>query len=130
MSQTEQTTNQVNPLSAPDGIAKTNLLIAYCLMLLGLLVGVFGVTGLLAFIFWISGGAWAIFKKEEVQGTLFEDHYKSIVEAFWWGLGISIVGVLTVMVGVGIILLLVGWLWLFYRVVRGLAKITSNKPYT
>ncbi|WP_318474678.1 DUF4870 family protein [Photobacterium leiognathi] len=110
----------VNPtMTAKDEAAKTNALIAYGLMIIGLFTG----------LFWIIGAIWAMVKKGDAQGTIFADHYSNITKTFWWGLGLSILGALLAFVFVGYFLLLAVWIWSIFRVVKGLAKLTSNKGY-
>ena len=106
-------------LSVKDDAAKTNALIAYGLMAIGLFTGVC----------WIIGAIWAMVKKEEAVGTIFEDHYTNIIKIFWWGLGISIIGFILMFVVIGYFVLLAVWVWSIYKLVKGFAKITSNKPY-
>jgi uncharacterized membrane protein len=119
MSELQSSTTQSTSLSSLDDAAKTNALIAYGLMVLGLFTG----------LFWIIGAVWAMVKKAEAQGTIFEDHYSNIVKTFWWGLGLSIIGFILAFIVVGYFLLLGVWIWSIYRVIKGLAKITSNKAY-
>ncbi len=106
-------------LSIKDDAAKTNALIAYGLMVVGMFTGVF----------WIVGAIWAMVKKVDAQGTIFEDHYSNIIKTFWWGLGLSILGFILAFFVVGYLILLVVWVWSIYKIVKGLAKITSNKAY-
>jgi len=106
-------------LSAKDDAAKTNALIAYGLMVVGLFTGMF----------WIVGAIWAIVKKVDAQGSIFEDHYSNIIKTFWWGLGLSILRFILAFVVVGYFILLFVWIWSIFKVVKGLAKFTSNKAY-
>ncbi|APD92359.1 hypothetical protein BM525_21105 (plasmid) [Alteromonas mediterranea] len=106
-------------LSSKDEAAKLNALIAYGLMVVGMFTGVL----------WIVGAVWAMVKKSDAQGTVFEDHYTNITKTFWWGLGLSILGFILAFVVVGYFLLLAVWIWSIYKIVKGLAKITSNKAY-
>lgn len=99
--------------------AKTHALIAYALMAIGLFTG----------IFWIAGAVWAMLKKSDAQGTVFVDHYSNMISTFWWCLILSIIGWVLMIVGVGWILLGFVWLYGIYKIVKGLVKITSNKPY-
>lgn len=123
MSETQSTSTQPSTapstLSSVETAAKNNALIAYGLMVVGLFTG----------IFWIIGFIWAILKKGEAQGTVFEDHYTNIVKTFWWGLGLSIIGFFLMFIVVGYLFLLGVWIWSIYRIVKGLARITSNKSY-
>lgn len=105
--------------SARDEAAKAHALIAYGLMVIGLFTG----------IFWIIGAIWAMVKKEDAIGTRFEDHYSNVIKIFWWGLGLSILGFLLAFVIIGYFVLFVVWIWSIYRVVKGLARITSNQAY-
>ncbi|MPW30739.1 hypothetical protein F9L16_17270 [Agarivorans sp. B2Z047] len=107
------------PLSASDEAAKTSALIGYGLMILGLFTG----------LFWLVGAIWAMVKKADAAGTLFEDHYSNIIKTFWWGFGLSIIGFVLAFVIVGYFVLLGVWIWSIYRIIKGLAKITSNKSY-
>lgn len=119
MSELQEANTASQVLSAKDDAAKTNAIIAYGLMIAGVFTG----------ILWIVGAIWAMVKKGDAQGSIFKDHYDNIISTFWWGLGLSIVGVLLAFVVVGYFLLLGVWLWSIYRVIKGLAKITSNKAY-
>lgn len=106
-------------LSNKDDAAKTNALIAYGLMGLGLFTG----------IFWIIGAIWAMVKKDDAVGTLFEDHYSNIINTFWWGLVLSIIGFALILFVVGYFFLLAVWFWSVYKLIKGFAKISSNKSY-
>ncbi|MDA7746564.1 hypothetical protein N8878_04450 [Psychromonas sp.] len=106
-------------LTIAEDAAKTNALIAYGLMVLGMFTG----------LFWFIGVVWAFVKRDEAQGTMFADHYDNIISTFWWTLGLSIVGFILALFIVGYFLLFAVWIWSIYRVIKGLARITSNKPY-
>ncbi len=116
--------NNTNPTFA-NGIplnqdaAKTAAMIAYGLMLLGLCTG----------IFWFIGGIWAMVKKDDARGTLFADHYDNAIKVFWWGIGLTILGTLLIAVLVGWIVLMGVWIWSIYRLVKGLARLSANRPY-
>lgn len=119
MSDIQDATSARQSLSIKDDAAKTNALIAYGLMVIGLFTG----------IFWIVGAIWAMVKKEEARGSIFEDHYSNIIKTFWWGLGLSILGFILAFIVIGYFILLAVWIWSIFKVVKGLAKITSNKAY-
>ena len=115
MSELEETIG----LSNKDDASKTNALIAYGLMGIGLFTG----------IFWVIGAIWAMVKKDDAVGTLFEDHYSNIIKVFWWGIGLSIIGFILIFFVVGYFILLAVWFWSIYKLIKGFSKITSNKPY-
>jgi uncharacterized membrane protein len=113
--------NEVStPLSAKDDAAKTSALIAYCLMAVGFFTG----------IFWLVGAVWAMVKKGDAADTIYEDHYTNIIKVFWWGLGLSIIGFFLAFIVVGYFILFAVWVWSVFKIVKGLAKITSNKAYS
>lgn len=119
MSELQRNTTPSRSLSSIDDAAKTNALIAYILMVVGLFTG----------LFWIIGAVWAMVKKEDAAGTIFADHYSNIIKTFWWGLVLSIIGFILAFVVVGYFILVGVWIWSIYRIIKGLAKITSNKAY-
>jgi len=110
---------EIVALTAYDKEAKKHAVIAYGLLLLGFFTG----------IAWIAGGIWALVKKDDARNSYFEDHYNNIVYTFWWGLGISIIGSLLIFIMVGYFVLVAGLVWTVYRVIKGLARITSDKTY-
>lgn len=99
--------------------AKTHAFIAYCLMIVGLFTG----------FFWLVGAMWAMGKKSAARDTIFEDHYDNIISTFWWGLGLSIIGFVLAIFFIGYILLFAIWIWSIYRIITGLAKLTSNESF-
>lgn len=107
------------PLSTKDQKAKTNALIAYVCMAIGFFTG----------IFWFVGAIWAMVSKGKAKGTIFEDHYSNIIKVFWWSLVWSIIGFVLIFAIVGYFILLVLLIWLIFRIVKGLFKITSNQSY-
>ena len=119
MSDLEPNKNQPVGFSLEDDAARINAIIAYALMVIGFFTG----------IFWIIGAIWAMVKKEDAKGTLFEDHYTNIVKTFWWSLAFSILGFFLSVLVIGYVILLIVWIWSMYKVIKGLARITSNKPY-
>lgn len=106
-------------LSEAQQQAKTHALVAYVLMVLGLITG----------IFWLAGAIWAMVKKGDARGTLFEDHYANIIKTFWVGLAVTILSLILSVVLIGYITLFAVWIWSIYRIIKGLARLTSNKPY-
>lgn len=99
--------------------AKNNALASYVLMAIGIFTG----------IFWFIGAIWAMVKKEDAINTPYYDHYTNIVKTFWWGLLWTVIGILTWMMFIGGFIVFIVWIWSIYRIIKGLARITSNKPY-
>ncbi len=111
--------NLPSPLSPLDDEAKTHALIAYAFML----------AGLFTLILWFVGGIWAIVKKPDISGSRFEDHYENIISVFWWGIFWGCLSFLLTLIGLGYVMLFVLFVWGLYRIIKGLAKITSNRAY-
>ena len=107
------------PLTPQDDEAKTHALIAYALML----------AGLLTLLFWFIGGIWAMVKKSDVEGSHFSDHYDNLIGTFWWGIFWAVLGGLLSLIFVGYLILGVLWFWALFRLIKGLAKLTSNRTF-
>jgi len=119
MQKTDQTKVEPATESLMDNQAKLHALIAYAGLALGLFIG----------LPWFAGGIWAIIKREEAKDTVYLSHYSNAIKTFWWGLGISLLGVLLTFIFVGYLFIAGAWLWSVYRVLKGFAKITTEKPY-
>ena len=111
--------NRIRPLTAREENAKSNVVIAYIFMLLGVFTGVF----------WLIGAIWAMVKADEARGTFFEDHYSNIISTFWWGIFWSVIGVILAFFFIGYIVLFAVWIWSIFRMVKGIARATSNQSY-
>ncbi|MBZ2169467.1 DUF4870 family protein [Marinobacter sp. F4216] len=127
MSELQEANVAPQSFSEKDEAAKVNALIAYGLMVVGFFTG----------IFWIIGAVWAMVKKEDAKGSIFEDHFSNIIKTFWFGLGLPILGIVLTFMLLGYPILFVGypilfvvWIWSIYKVVKGLSKITANKAYS
>ncbi|MBJ7537282.1 DUF4870 family protein [Marinomonas transparens] len=107
------------PLTPKEDNAKSNVVIAYIFMLLGIFTGVF----------WLIGAIWAMVKVSDARGTFFEDHYSNIISTFWWGIFLSVTGFILTLFFVGYILLFLVWIWSIFRMVKGIARATSNQPF-
>ncbi|WP_259397956.1 hypothetical protein [Vibrio sp. SG41-7] len=93
--------------------------IAYALMLLGFFTG----------ISFLAGGIWGIVKKSDAQGTVFADHYDNITKTFFVSIVLTIIGALTAVFIIGYVVLLVAAIYTLWKMIAGLAKITSDKSF-
>lgn len=66
-------------------------------------------------------------KRDETRGTLYESHFTWQIRTFWWGLLWAVVGVCTVWLLVGFVVLAANSIWLIYRVVRGFLNWSDRK---
>jgi uncharacterized membrane protein len=67
-------------------------------------------------------------KKGDVAGTFLESHFRWQIRTFWFGLLWSVVGGLLMVVVVGWAVLAANFVWMIYRVVKGLLRLNENKP--
>lgn len=66
-------------------------------------------------------------KREDVAGTIYESHFRWQIRTFWWALLWTVLGTITLIVGVGWIILGVLLVWLVYRLVKGLLYWNDRK---
>lgn len=101
------------------GDAKTHAMVAYFLMVLGLFTA----------IPILLGAIWAMVKKKAARGTIYHSHYVNATRTFWWSIFWTVLGCIFLVAGIGVIMLGITWLWVLYRLIRGLATITSDEVY-
>ena len=104
---------------SPDSDAKTHAIAAYVLLIFGLFTA----------IPMLFGAVWAMIKKSDSAGTVYYSHYCNATRTFWWTLLWTIIGCILSVVVIGYGILAAVWIWAFYRLVNGFAKITSDIPY-
>jgi uncharacterized membrane protein len=80
-----------------------------------------GVTALIAIII-------NYIKKEEVAGTWLESHFRWQIRTFWFGLLWAVIGIVTMFILVGFVILFINCIWIVYRVVKGWLYFNDNKP--
>lgn len=66
-------------------------------------------------------------KKEDVKNTWLESHFAWQIKTFWIALFFSVIGVVLSVVGVGVIILGIVWVWVLYRVLKGFFAVTERK---
>lgn len=67
-------------------------------------------------------------KKNDVQGTLAESHFRWQIRTFWFSLLWGIIGGILVFVLVGYGILLANYLWMIYRIIKGWLNLNNNQP--
>ena len=77
----------------------------------------------------LFGAIWAMIQKSGAYGTIYHSHLVNATRVFWWSLFWTIIGAIFMVVGIGILVWCVTWLWVLYRVVNGLVKVLSDQPY-
>jgi uncharacterized membrane protein len=66
-------------------------------------------------------------KKEDVQGTWLESHFRWQIRTFWFGLFLGLIGGLTLILGIGFVILAVDGIWFIYRIVKGWLRLSEGK---
>jgi uncharacterized membrane protein len=66
-------------------------------------------------------------KKEDVQGTWLESHFRWQIRTFWFSLLWTVIGVITLLIFVGYFILIATSIWVIYRIVKGWLRLTENK---
>lgn len=105
--------------SADAETMRTATLVVYGCLAGSILTG--GLTSIIAVIL-------AYLKRGEAQGTIYEGHLSWAINTFWLSLVLSIFGMITLIVGVGLVILIFALVWFLYRVVRGGLAALERKP--
>lgn len=67
-------------------------------------------------------------KRDEVRGTIAESHFEWQIRTFWIGVILSVLGVITMPVLIGFVILFANAVWVIYRIVKGWLNLNENKP--
>jgi len=70
----------------------------------------------------------AYIKRDELAGTPFASHMTSAIRTFWISLVVSVIGLLLSVIYIGFLVLIVLWIWLLFRVIRGLVRAIDRQP--
>ena len=107
----------IEPSAAENRVQKY-VLVAYALQALVLFTGGFGAVAAL-----IVG----YIKRDDAAGTWLESHFRWQMNTFWWALGASVIGWLTVLVGIGYLILALIPVWYIYRVAKGWIWLSEGR---
>jgi len=110
-------TTDVSPQQAEAN--RTITLTVYILHAASLFSG--GITSLIAVIL-------NYVKRDDVIGTIYESHFTWQIRTFWIGLGLSVLGWITIFILVGFLILLGTVVWFIYRIVIGWLRLSEGKP--
>ncbi|MBX3717414.1 MAG: hypothetical protein KF738_15560 [Burkholderiales bacterium] len=67
-------------------------------------------------------------KRDDVQGTWLESHFRWQIRTFWFSLLWGLLGVITFLLIVGWLILIADLLWFIYRIVKGWIRLNDGKP--
>jgi uncharacterized membrane protein len=96
---------------------RTLAVVAYALHLFGAVVGIPSIVGLIV-----------NYVKRDGYDELFDSHHAWMIRSFWWAILWCVLGIVTFVIGVGIAILFLVWLWYVYRHVRGLIALINGEP--
>jgi len=101
--------------------ARTYTLIIYGLYLGALICG--GATG-------IVGVVMAYIKRDEYRGTIWASHMENAIHAFWVWFLLFVAGIpLTIVFGLGVLVMVAAFIYFLYRSIKGLIAAIDSKPY-
>lgn len=67
-------------------------------------------------------------KRDVVRGTWLESHFDWQINTFWFCLLWTVVGLVTLIVGLGLVILPATYIWVIYRIVKGWLRLAEYKP--
>jgi uncharacterized membrane protein len=67
-------------------------------------------------------------KRDDVKGTFLESHFNWQIRTFWWGMLWGVIGLVTMLIGIGFFILAADGLWIIYRIIKGWLKLNDGKP--
>lgn len=66
-------------------------------------------------------------KREDVQGTWLESHFRWQIRTFWYGLLWSVIGAITFPILIGMFILAANFIWILYRIIKGWLRLNDKK---
>jgi uncharacterized membrane protein len=85
-------------------------------------------------VYWLTGGLTGLIaiilnyiKRSDAAGTPYEDHFTWQIRTFWWALLGHVIGLVTIWIGIGFVILAAVSIWTLYRVVKGWLFLYENK---
>ena len=96
---------------------RTMAVVCYVLHLVGCVAGVTSIVGLIL-----------NYVKRDGYDELFDSHHAWMIRSFWWAILWCVLGLVTLVIFVGFVILGVAWLWYVYRHVRGLIALLNGEP--
>jgi uncharacterized membrane protein len=96
---------------------RTLALVAYALHLFGAIAAIPSIIGLII-----------NYVKRDRYDELFDSHHAWMIRSFWWAIFWCVLGFVTIVIGVGVVILLFAWVWYVYRHVRGLLALINGEP--
>ncbi|MDX8389585.1 MAG: hypothetical protein R8M38_03750 [Mariprofundaceae bacterium] len=64
-------------------------------------------------------------KRQDVAGTWLASHLRWQIHTFWWGMAGLVLGWLTLIIGIGFVILFITAVWLIYRIAKGWIRLSE-----
>ena len=96
---------------------RTMAVVCYVLHLVGSVAGVTSIVGLVL-----------NYVKRNGYDELFDSHHAWMIRSFWWAVLWCVLGLVTIVIGVGFVILFLAWVWYVSRHVRGLIALLNGEP--
>ena len=96
---------------------RTFTVVCYVLHLVGAVAGVTSIVGLVL-----------NYVKRDRYDELFDSHHAWMIRSFWWAILWCVLGLVTLVIGVGFVIFGAAWIWYVYRHVRGLVALLNGEP--
>lgn len=77
----------------------------------------------------IAGLILAYIRRDEARGTIWESHFRNLIETFWIALVVAIVAIPLCFIVIGIPILFGLAIWVLYRTIKGLIRAIDDQPY-
>lgn len=99
--------------------ARTISIIVYLLYLAALVNGLTAIVGVIL----------AYVKRDDVRGTVYESHFSNAIEIFWVFIVGMLIAVPLCFIVIGIPLVVVLYIWVLFRTIKGLVRASDAQPY-
>ena len=70
----------------------------------------------------------AYLNRDAVRGTWMDSHMTWQIRTFWYGLAISVVGIITTWILIGWLILGLGYLFFVWRIAKGWVRLSNRRP--
>lgn len=91
----------------------------YALYLLALPLGITAIVGVIM----------AYVCRDDAVGTPFASHFENAIQIFWVFFGVMLVAVPLCFLVIGIPMVIALYIWVLYKVIRGLIRVVDDRPY-
>ena len=107
--------------AAADTEDRAMVLVVYGLYLFALFsCGLAGVAGVVV----------AYVKRGEATNPLWLSHYDNQINSFWTWFALALAGIVTLpLLGLGIVVLVIAFVWFMYRTIKGLLRALESRPF-